>query len=155
WIALVLFSGWFLVKTRNHRRPVNLLLLSQVIIATCLVYILGIKYCCDFSPWRLVYAFVPGAQAIRGVARYALVLALPMAIAFSFAIDYLIVQTTLQTTARRRAILFALFVLTGFGLAEQFASRYGFDGFSIRAENVYLNRAAQSFPNDCSSFYVA
>ena len=155
WVALVLFSVWFLIRTRNQRRPINLLLLSQVIIATCLIYILGTKYCCDFSPWRLVYAFVPGAQAIRGVARYALVLALPMAIAFSFAIDYLIGQTTLQTMARRRAILFALFVLTGFGLAEQFASRYGFDGFSIEAENVYLNRAAQSFPNDCSSFYVA
>jgi len=154
WVGLVVFAVWFLIRTRDHRRPANLLLLSQLIIATCLVYVLGTKYY-DFSPWRLVYSFIPGAQAIRGVARYALVLALPMAIAFSFAIDYAIKQTASQTESRRRAILFTLFVVIGFGLAEQFASRYGFDGFSIKAENVYLNRATQSFPNDCSSFYVA
>ncbi|HET9714299.1 MAG TPA: DUF4214 domain-containing protein, partial [Pyrinomonadaceae bacterium] len=77
-----------------------------------------------------------------------------MAIAFTFLIDFVIVQIASQTRARR-AMLVTLFVVIGFGLAEQFASRYGFDGFSIKAENVYLNRATQSFPNDCSSFYVA
>ena len=45
--------------------------------------------------------------------------------------------------------------MTAFGLVEQFGRKEGFDGFSISAENVYLNRVAQSLPNDCSSFYVA
>jgi hypothetical protein len=41
-----------------------------------------------------------------------------------------------------------------FGLFEQFGRKEGFDGFSISAEATYLNRAAQSLPNDCSAFYA-
>ena len=79
-----------------------------------------------------------------------------MAIAFAFAIHFLIEVISRVANAQRRTFLFAcLFLLTGFGLVEQFGRKEGFDGFSISAENVYLNRVAQSLPNDCSSFYVA
>lgn len=158
WFGLVVFAVWFVINRAKaqSRNATDLLFLAQLIIATCLVYLIGTRYWNDFSPWQFVYSFVPGAQAIRGVARYALVLALPMAIAFAFAIHFLIERISRAVDARRRTLLFAcLLVLTGFGLVEQFGRKEGFDGFSISAENFYLNRVAQSLPNDCSSFYVA
>ena len=130
----------------------NLLLLSQLIIATCLVYLLGLRYWNDFSPWQFVYAYVPGGQVVRAVARYALVLALPMAIAFAFLIDFLVDKISRRTHS---TVLFVvLFVFTAFGMAEQFARKEGSGGFSIGAENRYLNRLAQSLPDNCSFFYV-
>ncbi len=52
------------------------------------------------------------------------------------------------------ALFLVLFCVASFGLAEQAAGKEGFDGFSIKAENEYLSRVAQSLPNNCSSFYV-
>lgn len=155
WLALVLFALWILIK--NFRRGVKreLLFLAQLILATSLVYVLGMRYWNGFSPWQFVYAYFPGAQVVRAVARYALVLALPMSIAFAFAIHFLINRISLQMQSTRRTVLFAiLFVVTTFGLFEQFGSKEGFNGFSIRDENQYLNGLADSLPNDCSAFYV-
>jgi len=167
WAALVVFALTYLcgplrifalsaLKTDPTRRPQryaegrreNLLLLSQLIIATCLVYLLGLRYWNDFSPWQFVYAYVPGGQVVRAVARYALMLALPMSIAFAFLIDRISRRT------HSRVLLVVLFVLTAFGIEEQFARKEGSGGFSISAENRYLNRLARSLPDNCSSFYV-
>ena len=167
WAALVVFALIYLcgplrifvlsaLKTDPTRRPQryaegrreNLLLLSQLIIATCLVYLLGLRYWNDFSPWQFVYAYVPGGQVVRAVARYALMLALPMSIAFAFLIDRISRRT------HSRVLLVVLFVLTAFGIEEQFARKEGSGGFSISAENRYLNRLARSLPDNCSSFYV-
>ena len=157
WLALVVFAVWALIESRRKSRFASRnLFLAQSIIATCLIVLIGMRYGNHFSPWQFVYSFVPGAQAIRGVSRYALVLALPVAIAFAYAIHFAIGRIARVADRRRRAVLFGcLFVLTGFGLVEQFGRKEGFDGFSISAENLYLNRIAQSLPNDCSSFYVA
>lgn len=157
WLGLSVFAVWILIKNLKSTRGVKpqLLILSQLIIATCLVYLLGMRYWNDFSPWQFVYAYIPGAQAIRAVARYSLTLALPMAIAFAFVLDLLIGKISLQTHSKRRTLLFAcLFVLTTFGLVEQFGHKEDFDGFSISAEKQYLSRLSQSLPNDCSVFYV-
>lgn len=157
WLGLVVLAVWSLIKNLKSTRGVNpqLLILSQLIIATCLVYLLGMRYWNDFSPWQFVYAYIPGGQAVRAVARYALMLALPMAIAFAFVLDLLIGKISRQTDSTRRRLLFAcLIVLTTFGLVEQFGRKEGFGGFSISAENQYLSRLAQSLPNDCSVFYV-
>ena len=167
WAALVVFALTYLcgplrisalsaLKTDPTQRPQryaegrreNLLLLSQLIIATCLVYLLGLRYWNDFSPWQFVYAYVPGGQVVRAVARYALMLALPMSIAFAFLIDRISRRT------HSRVLLVVLFVLTAFGIEEQFARKEGSGGFSISAENRYLNRLARSLPDNCSSFYV-
>ncbi len=59
-----------------------------------------------------------------------------------------------QTRRVEQFYLPSLFVLTAFGFVEQFGRKEAFQGFSISAENQYLNRLAQSLPNDCSSFYV-
>jgi len=174
WLALVMFALTYLcgplrisalsaLKTDPTQRPqkyakgrrefsavseTNLLLLSQLIIATCLVYLLGLRYWNDFSPWQFVYAYVPGGQVVRAVARYALVLALPMSIAFAFLID------RISRRIHSRVLFAVLFVFTVFGIEEQFAHKEGSGGFSISAENRYLNRLAQSLPDNCSSFYV-
>jgi uncharacterized protein DUF4214 len=155
WLALIVFAVWLLIRNLRTGVKRELLFLSQLILATTLVYALGMKYWNGFSPWQFVYAYFPGAQVVRAVARYALVLALPMGIAFAFLIQFLINKITLHTQSTRRTLLFAaLFVLTTFGLVEQFGRKEGFDGFSISAENQYLNELAHSLPNDCSTFYV-
>lgn len=160
WLGILVFAVWLIISRRqaaicSSHSETNLLFLSQLIFATCLVYVLGMRYWNDFSPWQYVYAYVPGGQVVRAVARYALVLALPMGIAFAFVIDLLIRKISAQTQLARRRFLFAsLFVVTTFGLVEQFGRKEGFGGFSISAENEYLNRLAQSLPDDCSAFYV-
>ncbi len=152
WLGLFMFALWILIKNFRSGVKREFLFLAQLILATSLVYLLGLRYWNGFSPWQFVYAYFPGAQVVRAVARYALVLALPMAIAFAFLIHYLLNKISQQT---HRKILFAvLFVLTTFGLVEQFGRKEGFNGFSISDENQYLNQLAQSLPNDCSSFYV-
>lgn len=156
WLALTLFAVWFVIRNaKNKLKPAHLFL-ALMIVATSLVYLLGMRYRNDFSPWQLIHSFVPGAQAIRAVSRYALVLALPMAIGFAFLIHFAFERLARSEHGpRRTALLALLFLITGFGLFEQFASKEGFDGFSISAENGYLNRLAASLPNNCSSFYVA
>lgn len=155
-ICLVVFAVLLVVKSYNDKaaspRQTNLLFLAQLTLATSLIYLLGVKYGGGFSPWRLVYWSVPGAQAIRAVARYAIIMAFPMSIAFAWLIDRL--MDRLQRHRRRALLLAALYVLTIFGLVEQFAWKDGFDGFSIRNENKYLSRLAGELPSDCSSFYV-
>ncbi|HEU4509587.1 MAG TPA: DUF4214 domain-containing protein, partial [Pyrinomonadaceae bacterium] len=154
WLALTLFAIWFVIRNARYKLKPAHLFVSLMILATSLVYLLGMRYW-NFSPWQLVHSFVPGAQAIRAVSRYAVVLALPMAIGFAFLIHF-IFERIAQSVYPRRIVLSAFLVLiSGFGLFEQFASKEGFDGFSISAENQYLNRLAQSLPDNCSSFYVA
>jgi hypothetical protein len=156
WLALTLIAIWFVIRNTRYKLKPAHLYLSLMIIATSLVYLLGMRYGNDFSPWQLVHSFVPGAQAIRAVSRYALVLALPMAIGLAFLIHFVFERIATAVPGPRRTLLFAsLFLITGFGLFEQFAAHEGFDGFSIKAENQYLNRLAESVPDNCSSFYVA
>ena len=157
WLVLFAFALWLLIKNLITTRGVKLelLILAQLIVATSLVYLLGLRYWNDFSPWQFVYAYVPGGQVVRAVARYALVLALPMGIAFAFLLDFFIRKISLQTNPTRRILSFAvLLVVTTFGMVEQFGRKEGFNGFSISHENEYLNRLAQALPNDCSTFYV-
>jgi len=150
WLGLVVFAVRFSLNAEKNKT--NLLLLSQLVIATCLVYLLGLRYWNDWSPWQFVYAYVPGGQVVRAVARYALMLALPMAIAFAFLIDFLIDKISHR---RHATVLFVLlFVFTAFGVEEQFARKEGSGGFSVSAENRYLHKLASSLPDNCSSFYV-
>ena len=156
WLALTFFAVWFVIRNVKYKLKAEHLFLSLMIIATSLVYLLGMRYWNDFSAWQFIHAFVPGAQAIRAVSRYALVLALPMAIGFAFLIHLIFEKIVrLDRGPRRTALLASVVLISGFGLFEQFASKEGFDGFSISAENQYLNRLAQTLPNNCSSFYVA
>ena len=129
------------------------LFLALMILATNCVVILGLQYY-GHSLWKFVYLFFPGARSIRAVARFVLVLALPMAIAFGFAVHCGMRRISEQKNILGRLCLTgAMLILIIFGVAEQFNSGEG--QFSITAENARLERLAAKLPQNCASFYVA
>ena len=161
WLTLTVVAVWLLIRNFKDKPKLSseeqtkLLFVAELIIATSLIYLIGVKYYGGFSPWQYVYAWVPGGQAIRAVARYSLIMAFPMAIAFAWLIDHLSRKISLQKLPRPRATLLTIFyVLIIFGLGEQFGRKEGFNGFSIKDENQYLSGLARELPPDCSSFYV-
>ena len=124
-----------------------------MILATTLFYAIGMKYWNDSSPWRLVYLFVPGADGLRGVARYVMFLALPMAIAFAVVIHQGMQRISVQQNARaRRSLTAAMFAVIAFGMFEQLGRA---PSISKTTELARLNRLAAKLPDDCASFYVA
>jgi hypothetical protein len=166
WFGLTLWAVAFLLKQLSDRitdrneyvtRAVKsqYALIAALVIATTLVYVLGMRYGPQSSPWQYVYEYYPGARGVRAVSRYALTLALPMAIGFSFLV-HKVDERLARTEMRKRVIgLIVLFLIAGFGLAEQFAHAEGFNGFSIAGENAYLRKISNELPRDCASFYVA
>ncbi|MDQ2974166.1 MAG: hypothetical protein M3R69_01995 [Acidobacteriota bacterium] len=169
WLGLTVLAVWLIKRNRKSngfgkdpsvgssaQASLQQLFLALLILATTLVYIIGMRYGRDHSPWALVYFGVPGAQAIRAVARYAIMLCLPMAIAFAYFIHHGMKEISAQENRRLRNVMSAaLFITVGFGLFEQFASKKTANGFSIKAENEYLKTQAANLPDNCSSFYVA
>ena len=169
WLGLTVLAVWLIKRNRklngaarDHSldfvAQANLpqMFVALLILATTLFYIIGMRYGHDHSPWAFVYFGVPGAQAIRAVARYAIMLCLPMAIAFAYFIHHGMKKISVQKNRRlRNAMSAALFITVGFGLFEQFASKKTANGFSIKAENEYLKTQAANLPDNCSSFYVA
>jgi len=128
------------------------LIVALVILATNLVVFAGLQYR-GHTPWTVVYALVPGAKAIRAVARLSIVMALPMSIVFALA-----TQDALGYFAQRRG--YARAVLSGvlliaitFGCLEQQTTGEG-QYFSVGRENERLNRLSAQLPDDCAAFYV-
>ena len=167
WIAISIFGIWIIKKHAKSAAPTNsaevneqrwshlgYLFFGLMILATNFLVFLGLQYQ-GHSLWKFVYFFFPGARSIRAVARFVIVLALPMAIAFAFA-----VQQGMQSIARgtngvaRVGLATAMFILITFGLFEQFNSGDG-QYYSISAENIRLEKLAAKLPENCSSFYVA
>jgi hypothetical protein len=171
WLGLTIFAVWSIKKNQKqiaamgndqsawrfgaHAKLQNMFI-ALLILATTLFYIIGMRYGHDHSPWVLVYSVVPGAQGIRAVARYVILLCLPMAIAFAFLIHYATARISLQQNRALRVVMFtALFVTVTFGLLEQFETNKEPNGFSIKVENEYLKKQAAALPDNCSSFYIA
>jgi hypothetical protein len=166
WLGLMVFAVWLIRRNLKnvegrprgyeaHTRLVQMFL-ALLILATTLFYLIGMRYGQDHSPWLLVYFGFPGASGIRAVARYSIMLCLPMAIAFAYLIHRVMQRISAQENRRlRNALSAALFITVGFGLFEQFSSKKTFNGFSIKAENEYLKTQAANLPDNCSSFYVA
>ena len=124
--------------------------LALLILSTNIFFVLGLR-----TPWRLVYGLVPGAKAIRAVARYVIVLALPMAVVFAFAVQYGIDQIVSRKDALARACLgVALCLIVTFGVFEQLNDGYEMY-YSIPDENARIEKLASQLPRDCSVFYVA
>jgi hypothetical protein len=127
-------------------------MLALVILATTAFYAIGMRYG-DFSPWRLVYLTVPGADGLRGVARYVLLLALPMAIVFSVVIDRVMHRiTSISSSAARYRLGVVAAAIVAFGLLEQFGAG---STVSRSAQLSRLERLASALPAHCSSFYAA
>jgi hypothetical protein len=164
WLAVSAWAIWIAKKyakahiTSNEnrlegaKREMNCLFLSLAILATNLFYIIGMKYWGDSSPWRFVYLYFPGAEGFRAIARYVMVLALPMAIAFAFMVHRGMQEISVQRrTLVRLSLTVAMFVIVSFGLFEQFGRAAA---FSKSAEIAWLNKLAAKLPENCSSFYV-
>lgn len=165
WLALTVAALLFVIRharkpsveTENDLskpRSSRLLWLCLLVLSTSLFYLIGMKLLKDYSAWRIVYTFFPGGKSIRAVSRYVIVLALPMSIAFAFLIQHALdrIHSRFQVRRARLYPLIALFCLVGFGLFEQLGTN---SGFSVKAENSYLERLAQRLPSDCQSFYLA
>jgi hypothetical protein len=161
-LALIGLIGWSLwtVARKGRLRRAELtppqsssLFLALMMLAASLFYIVGMRYANGWSPWLYVFRFVPGASSLRGVARYPMVLALPMAIGFAAA-----TQLALDTIARRpapfaRVILTSgLLLILAFGVVEQFGRT---SSFSKTAQLERLNRIAARLPENCDVFYAA
>ena len=169
WLAIAGFAIWLVIKNRKAKSThgsqaaeseftasVNQMFLALLILSTTLFYILGMRYWQGYSPWKLVHAIVPGASGVRAVARYVMLLTLPMSIGFAFMIQFAADRiSSLKDLTRQRVLLAALVLTVAFGLFEQLARKERFNGYPIKAETAYLNNLAAALPADCQSFYVA
>ena len=166
WVGLSIVALLFLrknskVRSEEHDGQMNdldsarivPLFLAIMILASDVLIVLGLQYR-GHSLWKFVYWSFPGGRSIRAVARYVLVLALPMAIAFAFALHHGIARIAAKKNALLRVgLAAAMLIATVFGLFEQFNSGQG--QFSIAAENARLKNLAARLPTDCAVFYVA
>jgi len=163
WIAISLFGIWTIKKYlkmppaidyKQQGSHVGYLFFGLMILATNLLVLVALQYH-GHTLWKLVYFFFPGARSIRAVARFVIVLALPMAIAFAFLVQHAMQWIGTRKHASTRAWLITATVLViSFGLLEQFNSEDG-QYYSISAENARLEKLARKLPDKCSSFYVA
>jgi hypothetical protein len=69
----------------RDRQWVRLVLITTAVLIFCVSFLPKT----GLTPWRIVYAYVPGAKAIRGVARIALLLLVPASIGLSLFLDHL------------------------------------------------------------------
>lgn len=165
WLAILAWSVWIVKKYANEHITLNMnrlegtnpgtnyLFLSLVVLATSLLYLIGMKYWNDGSPWRFIYLYFPGAKGFRTVTRYVMVLSLPMAIAFAFMVQNGMQKISAQKKAPVRVFLTAAMIaVVSFGLFEQFGHNAA---FSKSAEIAWLSKLAARLPENCSSFYVA
>jgi hypothetical protein len=164
WLAISVWAIWMVKRYGKQRSALNqnrlqsadsgmsYLFLSLAVLATILFYIIGMKYWNDGSPWRYVYLYVPGAKGFRAIARYVMVLSLPMAIAFAFVVHRAMHKISIQKRALNRMCLTAgMFAVIAFGLFEQLGRA---PSFSKSAEIAWLNKLAARLPENCSSFYA-
>ncbi len=167
WLGVTTLAVWLIERNRKmsngfglpyneERNKTTQMFLALLVIATTLFYLLGMRYRNSFSPWELVYSHFPGAQGIRAVARYVILLTLPISIAFAYVIDRATRKISMGNRRPVRMTMYAaLFVVIAFGLGEQFARNKNFNGFSVKDENAYLKKLSAALPSNCSSFYVA
>lgn len=166
WIGISVLALWIVKKysampdaaagpETDHRDwgRTGYLFFALMILASNFLVVLGLQYH-GHSLWKFVYWSFPGARSIRAVARFVIVLALPMAIAFAFAAHHAMERIAAQKNALTRLSLTAvMLMLIVFGLFEQFNSGEGH--YSISVESARLHKLAAKLPANCSSFYVA
>jgi len=127
--------------------------LTALILATALFYAIGMKYVGDSSPWQLVYRFVPGADGLRAIARYVLVLTLPISIMLAVVVHRALQRISAHSSElSRRGLTAALFAVVALGIVEQFGRA---PSFSASEERSRLQMLATSLPSNCGVFYAA
>ncbi|MCP3960111.1 MAG: hypothetical protein GY719_19880 [bacterium] len=130
---LALYGLW-----RGRRRP----LVQVLILATATLLLLATRWPGGFSLWRAVYELVPGAAAIRAVARIGLMALIPASLGLAIAVDDL----------RRRWSLPLLGLIGVLCFLEQGQTRESYSKQQIRDEVAAL---ARRIPDDCGAFYYS
>jgi len=106
-------------------------------ITTIFIFLLALVYPGGWTPWRAVYTLVPGANAIRGVARISLLLL----IGFSFGLAYFF--TGLKSKGLALVLLSLVFL-------EQWQTIPAYDKYAVRTKVAAI---ARLIPRDCQAFY--
>ena len=149
WLAL---TGWAL---RSMIRGTRNGFLVAAILGTTLFYLIGMTYGSGWSPWRLVYLFVPGADGLRAVARYVFVLSLPMSVVLAFAVQHVasVIKARFPSGSRSyRTRLALLYGIVAFAVLEQFGRSPSISG---REDVARVRALAASLPAGCDVFYAA
>jgi len=137
-LGLGVFTTPLVVAAAWHgRRHPRYYLLSLV--AVCLI-ILPTVWHGGGSLWWLIYKVVPGAGAIRAVARIGLMLLLPAAVALAYILDHL----------HRRGLLWLALLLGLACVGEQLQDDRSFDRQTLRDRIAAI---ADVIPADASIFY--
>ncbi|MGO9121996.1 MAG: hypothetical protein ACLQPD_30835 [Desulfomonilaceae bacterium] len=127
-LALCCYGLW--AHWRNHW--IRILVYSTVCIG-----LLALMYPFEFSPWKFVWKFFPGASAIRAVSRICLLLLIPLAIGVGLGLNRI----------RRLSIALLLLVLI---CVEQAYTTHYYDKLISRAQ---VNEIAKQIGDNCSAFY--
>jgi hypothetical protein len=130
------------------------LFMVLTILTTVLFCLLACQYPGDFSPWRLVFDLVPGAQSVRAVSRYAIFLALPLSIILAFILDGLLKHAVRSAPVKKKAVLYGLTIfVAGFIVLEQTALP-SWNGFEKTKELYRLEYLSEKLYLNCPMFYV-
>lgn len=122
----------------SRRQPAIRLML----VVTVITLLLSARYTGGHTPWLLVFKGVPGAAAIRAVARVGVWLLLPAAVGLALYLQR-------QLAAGRTALAVGLVAVC---LLEQGLSNPTFDRFQSRAD---VRAVAERIRPDCTSFFYA
>jgi hypothetical protein len=93
-----------------------------------------------FSLWRYIYAFFPGAQAVRVISRFAIFLLLPQALGVALAIDWL---------ARRTSPTLAL--ACGLGVFAEQAGSFNTHYYDKTQFEAATQSVVQALPGQCQT----
>jgi hypothetical protein len=113
---------------------------GRVVLYSCLAALaVSFMYPFGWSPWKLVYSYVPGAGAIRVPTRIGLVVLIPVSIAVAMFLNNL----------RRPAVAILLLL---FVCVEQVHTTPAYDKFAVRER---IDTIVTKIPKDCPAFYCA
>ena len=136
------------LKTKEE--TVRFLVINACIISIVVVIVLSVKLGPDGSSlWYFLYYFVPGAKAIRAVARFWFFLSFPVALVVAVRGDYIFAKKTIRFRRLAGAILFiALFI------SNMRVDGVIYDGrWRTDLEVDFLTNVTKP-PSACKAFYI-
>jgi hypothetical protein len=134
-LVTMLTVGYGLFVERNRTGVRVLLVTSAAVIVLTTMFANG------FTLWSVVFGLVPGAGAIRAVARIGLVMLLPASIGLAFAFEHL-------SRLLSRAVLLPL---AAFVIVEQGQTVPSYDKKGVRAE---VEQVVRRVPEGCEAFFL-
>ena len=147
-ILLTILALYFLFWQTRKKKD-ELLTLGRIFLLTSLtLFILSLKIPgTDSSLWKIVYDFVPGSGAIRGVARIALVTYFYLMVANIITLQYFFLR-------KSKAISLLIIVFISLMLAEQITFKtHTYDKIASRAEENRLVEAMKLL--NCEVYYYS